>query len=111
MTPDEVLESLVDECHQDHVDLWEIVNAVQFDLGANDPTETRALTLRLVHSLLDERGMRVGHPAPEDRHFVSWELPLDEAVRRIEREWSALGHEPDIGEIAWFTSASMPTND
>jgi hypothetical protein len=108
MTPEEVLESLVEECHEDHVGLWEIVNAVQFDLGSRDPTETQALTLRLVRSLLDERGMEVGHPAPDGRHFVSWDLPPDQAVRRIEEEWSALGREPNIGEVAWFTSAPKP---
>jgi hypothetical protein len=105
MTPDDVLESLAEECREDHVGLWEIVNAVRFDLGATDPSETRALTLRLVQRLLRERGMQVGHPTPDGRHFVSWGLPPDQAVSRIEQEWSALGREPDIGEVAWFTSA------
>jgi hypothetical protein len=104
MTAEEVLESLVEECHQDHVGLWEIVNAVQLDLGSRNPAATQALTLRLVRSLLDERGMQVGHPAPDGQHFVRWDLPPAEAVRRIEQEWSALGREPDIGEVAWFTS-------
>lgn len=110
MTPDEVLESLVEECHEDHVGLWEIVNAVQFDLRAKNAEETRAMTLRLVRSLLHERGLHVGHPAPDGRHFVSWNLPPDQAVARIEKEWSALGREPSIGEVAWFTSAEEPPN-
>ena len=110
MTPDEVLESLVEECHQDHVGLWEIVNAVQFDLGSKEPTETRALTLQLVRSLLHNPGIQVGHPAPDGRNFISWDLPPDEALRRIEQEWSALGREPNIGEVAWFTSAPKPPN-
>ena len=105
MTPDDVLESLVEECHADHVGLWEVVNAVHFDLGLTDPSQTRALTLRLVQRLVHERGIQVGHPTPDGRHFVSWGLPPDQAVSRIEREWSALGREPDIGEVAWFTSA------
>jgi hypothetical protein len=104
MTPDEVLESLVEECHEDHVGLWEIVNAVQVDLGSQDPGETRAMTLRLVRRLLHDRGVQVGHPAPDGRHFVPWGVPPDQAVRRIETEWSALAREPDIGEVAWFTS-------
>jgi hypothetical protein len=108
MTPDEVLESLVEECHTDHVGLWEIVNAVQYDLGSADPIETRMLTLRLVRSLLFERGMQVGHPAPDGRHFVSWDLPPDQAVSRIEKEWTALGREPNIGDVAWFTSPDEP---
>jgi hypothetical protein len=105
MTADDVLEGLVEECHEDHVGLWRIVNAVRLDLGSTNPVETRAMTLRLVRRLLHERGMQVGHPAADGRHFVPWGLPPDQAMRRIEEEWSALGREPNIGEIAWFTSA------
>jgi hypothetical protein len=104
MTPDDVLESLVEECHEDHVGLWRVVNAVRFDLGATNPSQTRALTLQLVRSLLHERGMQVGQPNPDGRHFDSWGLSPDQAVSRIEQEWSALGHDPNIGEVAWFTS-------
>ncbi|HEV3263318.1 MAG TPA: hypothetical protein VG013_41165 [Gemmataceae bacterium] len=110
MTPDDVLESLAEECRVDHVGLWEIVDAVRFDLGSTSAPETRALTLRLVRSLLFERGMQVGHPAPDGRHFVSWDLPPDQALSRIEKEWSALGREPNIGEVAWFTSAQEAPN-
>src|SRR6516162_4202261 len=105
MTADEVLQSLVEECHRDHVGLWEIVNAVQLDLGTKHPAETQARAHQLVRSLLDQRGMQVGHPTPDGRRFVSWDVPPDEAVRRIEQEWSALGREPNIREVAWFTSA------
>jgi hypothetical protein len=45
-----------------------------------------------------------GHPAADGRHFVPWILPAEAAIGRIAVEWSALGREPDIGEIAWFTS-------
>jgi hypothetical protein len=104
MTPDDILESLVEECREDHVGLWRIVNAVRFDLGSRNPSETRDLTLRLVRSLLDNPGMQVGHPTPDGRHFVVWGVSRDQAVNRIEREWTALGRDPNIGEVAWFTS-------
>lgn len=105
MTPSEVLESLAEECHADHVGLWEIVDAVRSDLGSTSASETRALTLGLVRTLLSDRGMQAGHPAADGRHFVSWNLPPEQAVCRIEREWLALGREPSIGEVAWITSA------
>jgi hypothetical protein len=110
MTPNEVLETLVEECHRDHVGLWEIVQAVRFDLGADGRAETRAMTLHLVRGLLGERGMQVGHPTPDGRHFVAWDLAPAEAVRRIEQAWSALGREPNIGEVAWFTSPPTALN-
>jgi hypothetical protein len=110
MTPDDVLESLAEECRTDHVGLWEIVDAVRCDLGSTNALEIRVLTLGLIRRLLFERGMQVGHPAADGRHFISWDLPPDQAVTRIEKEWSALGHEPNIGEVAWFTSADHPAN-
>jgi hypothetical protein len=50
--------------------------------------------------------MQAGHPTPDGRHFVAWDLSPDQAVDQIEREWLALGREPGIGEVAWFTSAA-----
>ena len=111
MTPDDVLESLAEECRTDHVGLWEIVDAVRFDLGSTKTSETRALTLRLVRRLLSERGMQVGYPAPDGRNFVAWDLPPDQAISRIDKEWSALGRDPNIGELAWFTSAEQSSNE
>jgi hypothetical protein len=105
MTPEDVLEQLVEECQVDHVGLWEIVRAVQDDLGSATAEETRELSMGFVRCLLKERGMLVGHPAPDGRDFLSWGLPADQAISRIEREWSALGRDPNIGEVAWFTSA------
>jgi hypothetical protein len=105
MTVEEVLDSLVEECQEDHVGLWRIINAVRFDLGSADPAQTRALALRLVRSLLHERGIQVGWPAPDGRHFLPWDLTPDQAIHRIENEWAALGRDPNIGELAWFTSA------
>lgn len=105
MTPEEVVESLVEECQEDYVGLWRIVNAVRFDLGSADAAQTRAMTLRLVRSLLQERGMQVGWPAPDGRRFLPWDLTSEHAIHRIENEWAALGRDPNIGELAWFTSA------
>jgi hypothetical protein len=109
MTPDEVLDSLVEECHVDHVGLWEVVNAAHFDLGAEDAAQTRDMTLSLVRGRLCERRMLVGFPAEDGQHFDPWNLPSEQAIRRIEEEWTALGREPDIGEVAWFTSEGDPT--
>jgi hypothetical protein len=103
MTAADVLENLVEECHADHVGLWEIVEAVRSDLGSTNPSEIRRLTLDLAGHLLSKRGMQVGRPASDGRNFVAWDLTPDQALERITDEWSALGREPNIGEVAWFT--------
>jgi hypothetical protein len=105
MTAEEVLESLVQECREDHIGLWRIANAARFDLGAANPAETRSVSLHLIRRLLSQPGMRVGHPAPDGRGFIPWNVSAEEALCRIEDEWSALGRDPDIGEMAWLTIA------
>jgi hypothetical protein len=104
MTADDALESLVEECREDHVGLWRLVRTVRHDLGASGAQDIRAVTLRLVRGLLQQPGIQVGHPAPDGRHFLPWGLPAEQALSRIEREWTALGREPGIGEVAWFTT-------
>lgn len=103
MTATDVLEGLVEECRVDHVGLWEVINAARYDLGASTPEDIQATTVRLVRGLLG-RGMHVGYPAPDGKGFAPWNVPADVAVRRIEQEWDALGREPNIGEVAWFTA-------
>src|SRR5437773_990161 len=105
MNPDDLVHSLVEECREDHVGLWRIINAARLDLGCETPTEIRATTLRLIRNLLEDQGMQVGHPTSDGRDFVPWNLPRDQALSRIEKEWSALGRDPNIGDVAWFTSA------
>src|SRR5689334_627281 len=106
MTLEDALEDLAAECERDHVGLWEVIDAAQSDLGATNAEETRALTLRLARLLLERSGMQVGFPTPDGRGFVPWDLSPDQAVARIDAEWSALGREPNIGDVAWFTTGS-----
>jgi hypothetical protein len=105
---EEIVAQLLAECDEDHVGLWELVNAVQLDLGIRDPATVRAATLDLVRSLLEHPRMEIGVPTPDGRHFAAWDVSSDEAVEAIRQQWEALGRDPDIGEIAWF-SMGNPT--
>ena len=104
MTLQEVIESFVDECNDDHVGLWRFVNAVKQDLGIHDPSEVRRLTMIVVQELLEKHRIAVGEPTSDWRGFVPWNTPSDQALERIDREWTALGRDPNVWEIAWFTS-------
>jgi hypothetical protein len=105
MSRDEVLEQLRAECQEDHVGLWQMVNAVQQDLGIRGDDDVRAATLDLVRALLAKLGIEIGLPAPDGRHFNAWKLSPDEAAKAIEEKWTALGRNPTIGEVAWFNGA------
>ncbi len=104
MTHEEAVDDLLEECRVDHVGLWELISAAYHDLGLTSPGAIRAATMRLARSLLVDRGVRAGFPSRDGRGFLPWNLQPDEALRRIDEEWDALGREPTIGDIVWFTT-------
>jgi hypothetical protein len=102
------------ECKEDHVGLWSIIWRIRYALNNGeypspegdraDPLEVRRLTLRLVQELLEAGLLQAGSPTPDGRGFEPWSLGPRETLARIESEWDALGREPNIGEIVWFTA-------
>jgi hypothetical protein len=105
---------LLAECREDHVGLWSLIWQIRSALNEGeypvqekdrtDPREIRHQTLELVRELLDSGLVQVGYPTPDGRSFQPWSLPSSAILERIKSEWDALGREPDIGEIAWFTT-------
>ena len=99
----DIVAELLAECENDHVGLWEVVRAVQDDLGIRDPAEVRSATLEIVRTLLDQPGVEAGFPAADGRHFDPWRVSKDKAMKKIEQQWEALGRTPNIGDIVWFS--------
>jgi hypothetical protein len=95
----DVLERILTECEDDYVGLWSIYRQVR-EAGIAD---AKAFTLALIDFLLSARIVEAGVPDASGG-FHAWNLSPDEALRRISKEWSSLGREPDIGDIVWFTT-------
>ena len=108
MNEEELLASLIEECDDDHLGLWAILWSVRVEMGVEDPATARATTMRLVQALLVEHGMLAGFPTKDWRGFTPWSLSPEEAIRRIDEEWTALGREPNLWEIVWFTAPVCP---
>ncbi|MBW3542359.1 MAG: hypothetical protein KY476_18995 [Planctomycetes bacterium] len=90
------------EGEHDHIGLWEIVRCVRGQLPWEDSQTVKDTTLEIVEDLLSTGRWQAGFPAADGRGFSAWNVALQEAIDRISREWTALGREPNIGEIAWF---------
>jgi hypothetical protein len=103
MTSREAREELLRECAEDHVGLWSIVRL--YREGSQGPHTMEGI-LRELEDLLTKGVLQVGFPAKDGRFFDPWSSQPIESVARIRREWLALGRDPDIGEIAWFTTPS-----
>ena len=98
----DLVRELVAEARQDEVGLWLIVHKLRNDYGLTDPVALRAETLNLVRRLLESGEVVAGYYKPDGSGVGPWNIAIPEIVGRIDSEWDALGHEPDIGDIVIF---------
>jgi hypothetical protein len=101
---DQLVQEFFDESEIDFIPLPLLAVAAWQSLGAKTPDEARALTLDLVRRLY-QKGLRPGDYWGAD--FAYWpDQGCQAALDRIEREWIALGEEPNLGQpICWFAPA------
>jgi len=86
----------------DFIGLWELVGAVKRDLGVNESGDVQRLTLELLRRML-LRGFRAGYMSGHGGPLQVWpDQEPSHIVARVAAEWDALGHEPNISDIAWF---------
>ncbi len=101
---------LREEARSDCVGLWAVLWEVRQRLPALTSEAARAVVLAAVRKALDEGGVVAGEFVEGDEGhwaFASWDLAPDQAIARIERDWSSLGREPNLGDIASFVAPSL----
>lgn len=94
------------EATEDYVGLWQVAKNVREDLDLKAPQTIMEISLSIVERLLKEGGLLVGD-AKWEYPFPKWDLTADEAIKRIRKEWLALGKAPSPGEICCFTSSKF----
>ena len=105
--PHDLIARFRKEGAQDWIGLWAIVWELRQSLPKAPAGEIRTLTVELVQQLLTE-GFAVA--GVENEVFVRWPDQTPASVaRRILEAWRALGRDPDIGEIAWFSLPPAPS--
>jgi hypothetical protein len=92
---------LLREATEDHVGLWAVIRLLR---DATDGPETMEQILAVLEELLVRKQLVVGFPTADGRSFKAWATPPRDSIERIRREWLSLGRDPDIGEVAWFTT-------
>lgn len=103
---DPLLASLVASAEDNAIGLWlivSVVRSVRAQLAGSEASEeeVREAVLSLVREALRQRVLVVGSV---EEGFDAWHLAPDDAVKRIEREWTELGRDPQPGEIATFAT-------
>jgi hypothetical protein len=61
-------------------------------------------SVNLIRTVIDQGLMKVGDVS--DGGFFEWDLSTKETVERVERQWKALGRQPDLGEVCWLANTS-----
>jgi hypothetical protein len=101
MDMNKIVDEYMNESEIDYIALWQFSQTSRDELGATTTDQARSISLELVRRLYD-RGLRPGDYWGAD--FDYWPDEGCQAVLdRIEREWIALGHDPDPADpICWF---------
>ncbi len=116
MTHEQIIKLLRDESNSDALALWWIIGYASNETGVHDdpeplaplpitnPVEVKAKTLALVRDLLNTKCLMAGEVSAKDIHRVDpWLVPVEVVIERIDREWSALGKEPDDEhDVVWL---------
>ncbi len=94
----------VDDVLKRGLDDWiqaaEIASIARTAGKATSEDGVRDLSLRIFRELLGRNLMDVGMVT--ETGFTAWEIPVDQALQRIESDWRALPKGPDLGEICWL---------
>jgi len=103
MTLDSVSESLLKEACEDHIGLWKFIWQVREVKKEKDPDQRREKSMSLVKALLEEGFLYAGDGKGNWKP-IPWNSSVEDTISRIELEWDALDHEPNIGDIAHFSA-------
>lgn len=87
------------ELDEDFVGLWVIPWHIRRRLTLADDAMVQELA-RAVLLGLEESAARIGSLDEDSGVFTPW--PVGEGVTRALSQWSDLGRDPNIGEIAWL---------
>ncbi len=107
---DEIKRSLDQETQTDTVSLWAVLWQIKQNMPLLTPDEAKQATLTVVREALLENRIVLGEFVDQDEDtavFAVWQLSLDDALARIEREWAALGREPNLGEVVWLVDPRL----
>jgi hypothetical protein len=87
---------------EDWVGLWRFVRKVRDRQPEASVDDVRQLTMGMVRKLVGQGYVRVGDVGTPAPGFWPWPEDEQGAFARIEREWQALGRDPNLWEICWF---------
>jgi hypothetical protein len=99
----QIARDFLEEVNDDYVGLWSLIQRVKDATPENLRSQVRETTLTILSNLFSNHLIQAGTFTTEG-DFVKWNISPEEVLERIKHEWQRLGHEPDIGDVVWFTA-------
>ena len=100
MNIDPLVEDVLLSGSGDWVGIWELPYLARSALGVVGADAARVAVMEAIRALVSQGLMQIGDV--DESGFVPWETDLEDALRKIELEWSLLNREPSLGEIGWL---------
>lgn len=101
----EFWEDRILEASDGDVGLWQILSEVRSIFPKANEQERKVITLEIVREYLNSGFIELAmleYNNDNKLEFKICDLDIDSAIHRIDREWSELGTEPSIGDIAYL---------
>ncbi len=104
---DDSLRSFLIEGLDDWIGLWRFARLVRDERPGGTADEIRECAMLMVRELVVGGYVRPGRLTEDQPGFSEWDEDAEEAVARIDREWHALGRDPNIPDICWFSNTEL----
>ena len=72
-----------------------------------DKDDLRQTCLEMIRHVLREGLMEIGELGTREEGFLVWDLPLEQTMERVERDWKALGRNPTLWEVCWLRNTAQ----
>ena len=95
---------------EDYVGLWQLIHQLYLKFPQADLQEIKSMTLEAIREILETGFMEIGmfeYVDDKKLEYQVWNLDIDIIINRIETEWTELGREPIIGDIAWLVTTEQ----
>jgi hypothetical protein len=96
------IEDVLNRGLDDWIDITELAFVAKSVGRAGTDAEIRDLSIEIIRNVIQEGLMEVGDVTTDGFH--RWGLSPDEALKRIEHDWAALGRWPYTGDICWLSN-------
>jgi hypothetical protein len=99
------IEDVLDRGLDDWIAITGVASVAKIIGGAVTDDEIRDLSIEIIRNVIQEGLMEVGDVTTDGFH--RWALSSDEALKRIEHDWGALGRWPYTGDICWLSNTEQ----